>query len=240
MTEGLSLLAALMVGLTGSTHCLAMCGGLSAALGAGSQGSRLLLSLYCNLGRLLTYTLLGLALGTLGAGLGRHVPGATVALQTLAGLLLIAMGLYLGRWWLILTRIESAGARLWRHLQPLTARLLPIRSPPRALGFGLLWGLLPCGLVYSALAWSLAAGSPWHSALLMATFGLGTLPAMWATTLGGRWLRDLARRRAWQHIAGSALILFGAWQLSLPWLDPGDHGSHHPGVNVPMEPQHHH
>ncbi len=230
MTEGLSLFAALLIGLMGSSHCLGMCGGLSAALGAGSQGPRLLLSLGCNLGRLLSYTSLGLLLGLFGAGLSRHVPGARPLLQTLAGLLLIAMGLYLGRWWLGLNRLEAAGARLWRHLQPLSARLLPIRSLPAALGFGMLWGLLPCGLVYSTLGWALAAASPWHSALLMATFGLGTLPAMWATTLGGRGLRELARHPLWQRSAGIALILFGLWQLSLPWLTPHDAHALHAAI----------
>jgi sulfite exporter TauE/SafE len=93
------------------------------------------------------------------------------------------MGLYLAGWWSGLTRVEALGRGLWRHLQPLTSRLIPVHSLPQALTLGALWGWLPCGLVYSTLLWAASQGNATESALLMLAFGLGTWPVLLATGL---------------------------------------------------------
>jgi len=98
---------------------------------------------------------------------------------------------------------------LWQRLQPLTRRLLPVTNPAQALGAGLLWGWLPCGLVYAALAWSLAAGGAAHGALLMASFGLGTLAVVAGIGfLAGRMeIRTVPVR--WRQLGGALLVVAG-------------------------------
>lgn len=222
MAELLPLLvSALVLGLLGGGHCIGMCGGLMGALTmaipAEQRPRRLQLLLAYNLGRIASYGLAGLLLGTAGWALASG-PAATV-LRALAGLLLIAMGLYLAGWWSGLTRIEGAGRLLWRHIEPLARRLLPVRDARRALLLGSLWGWLPCGLVYSTLLWAASQGDALDSALLMLAFGLGTLPVLLATGLAAERLTALLRRRGVRIAGGMLVILFGLWTLPGPHQD---------------------
>lgn len=226
MSTALSLPAALMIGLLGAGHCLAMCGGIGAALGLGSAGRPGLVLLF-NLGRIASYAALGGIAGALGATASKSLPAAPWVLHTVAGLLLIAMGLYLGRWWFGLTRLEALGGALWRRIQPFTRRLLPVRRRRDALLLGLSWGLLPCGLVYSTLSWALASAQPLHSALLMAAFGVGTLPAVAGISLGGQALTGWLRSPTWRRVAGILLIVYGIWQLASPLAGAGLPAAHH-------------
>lgn len=224
MAELLPLLvSALVLGLLGGGHCIGMCGGLMGALTlaipAEQRQRRLGLLLAYNLGRIASYGLAGLLIGAAGWALASG-PAAT-ALRLLAGLLLIAMGLYLAGWWSGLTRIEGIGRLLWRRLEPLARRLLPVRNAPRALLLGALWGWLPCGLVYSTLLWAASQGDALDSALLMLAFGLGTLPVLLATGLAAERLTALLRRRGVRIAGGLLVILFGLWTLPGPhqaWL----------------------
>lgn len=118
-------------------------GALTLAIPPEQRGRRLRLLLAYNLGRILSYACAGLLLGT--AGWAVASSPAALALRVVAALLLIAMGLYLAGWWSGLTRIEALGRGLWRHIQPVASRLLPVSSLPRALLLGSLWGWLPCG-----------------------------------------------------------------------------------------------
>ena len=177
MFELLPLLgSALVLGLLGGGHCLGMCGGLMGALTlaipAEQRGRRLRLLLAYNLGRVLSYASAGLLLGMAGWAVASS-PAAQV-LRAIAALLLIAMGLYLAGWWSGLTRIEALGRGLWRHIQPLATRLLPVSSLPRALLLGALWGWLPCGLVYSTLLWAASQGNAGYSAALMLALRLAS------------------------------------------------------------------
>lgn len=217
------LLSALILGLLGGGHCLGMCGGLMGALSlaipAERRHQRLRLLVAYNVGRILSYTAAGLLLGLAGWALASG-PLATV-LRSIAGLLLIAMGLYLAGWWSGLTRIEALGRGLWRRLQPITRRFMPVTSLPRALLLGGLWGWLPCGLVYSTLLWAASQGDALHSAALMFAFGLGTLPVLLATGLAAERLVGLLRRRGVRVAGGLLVILFGLWTLPGPhqhWL----------------------
>nr|WP_215730834.1 sulfite exporter TauE/SafE family protein [Pseudomonas lalucatii] len=217
------LLSALILGLLGGGHCLGMCGGLMGALTlaipAERRARRLRLLLGYNLGRILSYATAGLLLGLAGWALASSP--AALALRVLAALLLIAMGLYLAGWWSGLTRIEALGGGLWRRIQPLTRRFMPVDSPAKALLLGALWGWLPCGLVYSTLLWAASQGDALDSAVLMLGFGLGTLPVLLATGMAAERLTALLRRRGVRTAGGLLVILFGLWTLPGPhqhWL----------------------
>lgn len=214
-----TLLGAVLVGLLGSTHCLGMCGGLAAALGQQRVNGGLLLAY--NGGRLLTYTLLGALAGLVGMQVLKLAPGLALVLRTLAGLLVIAMGLYVSQWWMGLTHLEQMGAGIWRRLQPLVKGLLPVRHPGQALLLGGLWGLLPCGLVYSTLAWAVASADWRQSALLMLAFGLGTTPAMVGVGLLSQRVLGSLRRTWVRRLAGVSIIVMGIWTAAMPWLHLG-------------------
>ncbi|MEN4829570.1 MULTISPECIES: sulfite exporter TauE/SafE family protein [unclassified Pseudomonas] len=215
--------SALVLGLLGGGHCLGMCGGLMGALTLAippeQRGRRARLLLAYNLGRILSYACAGLLLGL--AGWAVASSPAALALRVVAALLLIAMGLYLAGWWSGLTRIEALGRGLWRHIQPMASRLLPVSSLPRALLLGALWGWLPCGLVYSTLLWAASQGNAGYSAALMLAFGLGTWPVLLATGLAAEQVNSLLRRRSVRMAGGLLVILFGVWTLPGPhqhWL----------------------
>ncbi|RRV05656.1 sulfite exporter TauE/SafE family protein [Pseudomonas sp. v388] len=220
---GPQLLSAFILGLLGGGHCLGMCGGLMGALTlaipAEQRTRRFRLLLAYNLGRILSYAAIGLLVGLLGWAVASS-PGAT-GMRVAAALLLIVMGLYLAGWWSGLTRIESLGRGLWRYIQPLANRLLPVSTLPRALLLGALWGWLPCGLVYSTLLWAASQGNALHSALLMLAFGLGTWPVLLATGLAAERTTALLRQRGIRMAGGLLVILFGIWTLPGPhqhWL----------------------
>lgn len=213
--SSLSFFSALIIGLLGTTHCLAMCGGIASSFSLSDRKPRGALGrlLAYNLGRITSYTLAGFLLGLVGASI--YQTGAAIPLRSVAGLLLIAMGLYVGQWWMGITQLESAGAYLWRFISPLLKPLLPADNAIKALMLGIGWGWLPCGLVYSTLIWSAAAGSATDSALLMLGFGLGTLPGMLATGLLAKQLQAFSRATGVRGLAGLLLILMGLW--TLPW-----------------------
>lgn len=215
--------SALILGLLGGGHCLGMCGGLMGALTLAippeQRGRRLRLLLAYNLGRILSYACAGLLLGL--AGWAVASSPAALALRVVAALLLVAMGLYLAGWWSGLTRIEALGRGLWRHIQPVASRLLPVSSLPRALLLGALWGWLPCGLVYSTLLWAASQGNAGYSAALMLAFGVGTWPVLLATGLAAERVNILLRHRSVRVAGGVLVMLFGIWTLPGPhqhWL----------------------
>ncbi|RMO12161.1 hypothetical protein ALQ47_00283 [Pseudomonas cichorii] len=217
------LLSALILGLLGGGHCLGMCGGLMGALTLAipkeQRSRRFRLLLAYNLGRIFSYACAGLLLGLAGWAVANSP--LAMAMRVIAALLLIAMGLYLAGWWSGLTRIERLGRGLWRHLQPVATRLLPISSLPRAMLLGALWGWLPCGLVYSTLLWAASQGNAMDSALLMLAFGLGTWPVLLATGLAAERTTALLRKRGMRMVGGLLVILFGLWTLPGPhqhWL----------------------
>jgi len=211
-------LSMFLVGLLGSTHCLGMCGGIVTALTVRLPGDRprRMLQLAYHAGRLATYT----AAGTLAAGLGSAallldgLLPVQIALYVAAQLMLVALGLYLLGISRYLDVFERAGRTLWRRLQPAASRLPSPGSAPRAFAYGLLWGLLPCGLVYSVLAIALVSGSLASGALIMLAFGLGTLPALLAagTLLPG--LQGMLRAQSARRAAGGIIIAFGLFGLT--------------------------
>jgi len=219
----------LVTGFLSGVHCLGMCGGIVGAFGTAGARATVALpaprspawreaarQLAFNAGRVASYTLAGAVAGTLGSA-GAYVAGALswqVALYVLANLMLILVGLTLAGALGWLARIEALGVPLWRRLQPLAARLLPARTLPQSLAAGLVWGWIPCGLVYGALAVAVLAGSAERGALAMAAFGLGTLPNLLAAGLAAAKLRGFAARRGVRVAAGGVLLGFGVLGLA--------------------------
>jgi sulfite exporter TauE/SafE len=236
MIDGVGLAAALGLGAMSSAHCVGMCGGIGASLGLAGEGRRWTFVGCYNLGRIGVYAMLGALAGAAAAAAGATLqpvlPQVVPWLRTLAGLLVIAMGLYIGGWWLGLRHLETAGAALWRRVRPLTQRWLPPRTPGAALALGAAWGLLPCGLVYSSLAWAALRADPLQGAALMAAFGLGTLPSMIAVAACGNALGRHLRRPAVRRVAGALLLLLGVATSALPWRHAGAEGHRHNAAAV--------
>jgi sulfite exporter TauE/SafE len=222
------LLAAFVFGLLGGAHCIGMCGGIMSALTfavppsmrSPARLSGLLLGY--NLGRILSYMVAGALVASLGT-LVALTPAARVGLQVFAAIMLILMALYIANWWKGLLRVEALGRHLWRYLEPFGKRLMPVVKVPQAVALGAVWGWLPCGLVYSMLAWSLATADPLFGATLMAAFGLGTLPSLLVTGFAARQLGALIRHSATRALAALTIIGFALWQLAmlLPLGAPG-------------------
>ncbi len=223
VTESANILAALLVGLLGGVHCIGMCGGIVAALsvglrprtGAGSRGTWGVLLGY-NLGRISSYGMAGALAGWLGEAVLRlgGLEQAQRWLQLVAALFILALGAYLGGWWSGLRRLEAAGGwLLWRHIAPLGRRWLPVRNPLQAYATGLVWGWLPCGLVYSVLIWSLASGSALRGAGLMLGFGLGTLPNLLLLGALSEQLRQRLQRPRLRRLVGALLLGYGLFLL---------------------------
>ncbi|WP_108445082.1 sulfite exporter TauE/SafE family protein [Halomonas denitrificans] len=212
------LAAAFVFGLLGGAHCIGMCGGIMSALTfavppsmrSPARLSGLLLGY--NLGRIASYMMAGALAASLGTLIALS-PQARLGLQALAAVMLILMALYIANWWKGLLKVEAVGRRLWRHLEPVGRRLMPVVRVPQAFALGAVWGWLPCGLVYSMLAWSLAIADPLRGAALMGAFGLGTLPALLATGLAARQLGTLIRHPATRTLAALSIIAFALWQL---------------------------
>jgi len=208
------LVAVFLIGLAGGTHCLAMCGGIVAALTVAAPGAAPAwrLKLAYNLGRVSGYGLAGAIVGGIGS-LGLLLDDALpvqMGLYVAANLMLLALALYLAGFTAVLAPLERVGQKLWARMQPLTRRYLPAQRVAQALPLGLLWGFLPCGMVYSALALALLTGSAWRGAMLMLVFGLGTLPnllaASWLLARFSRLLRGRPLRLASGLIIGAFAV----------------------------------
>jgi hypothetical protein len=208
--------AALVMGIAGGAHCVAMCGGVAtAACGTSctkTLGARASHSIAFHAGRVVTYAAFGALAGALGAIPLAFVPFevARLALRVVAAVLLLGLGLHLTGLDSFFVRIESIGAPVWSRVAPLARKLLPVRSAKHAVLLGAAWGFVPCGLVYAALSLALGAGSIAGGAFTMFAFGLGTLPVMVAlTTIAS----DLARRLAsgWgRRVAGAIILVLAA------------------------------
>jgi len=214
----LTFYTALIIGLLGSTHCIGMCGGIVGALSSGlpqsAQAPRFLIShhLTYNAGRIISYMLAGAAAGFIGSQLSMMSLGTIVPIgRLIAGLFMIALGFYLAGWWQAIAGVEKLGLHIWKHIRPLGQQLLPANTPLRAFGLGLVWGWLPCGLVYSTLALSMMSAQPGQGALVMLGFGLGTLPALLAMGSVAETFLKLLRQPIPRTIAGICVVCFGVY-----------------------------
>ncbi|HEB96831.1 MAG TPA: sulfite exporter TauE/SafE family protein [Sedimenticola thiotaurini] len=222
MEAWLPYLSAFVVGLLGGVHCVGMCGGIVGALTFGLPPERrrgiaamLPFQLAYNLGRILSYVLAGAVMGGVGILLAQLMPVyyAQRVLLGIAGLFMVLLGLYLSGWWMVLGRLERAGGAVWRRLEPLGRRLLPVTSPGRALVVGMIWGWIPCGLVYSMLVNAVAAGGALQGAALMLAFALGTLPNLLLMGMLAGAAARLSGSPLVRRVAGVTVMLFGLYTL---------------------------
>ncbi len=130
--------------------------------------------------------------------------------------LMIAIGLYLAGWLPQLSKVERIGAPVWKLLEPIGRKLVPVTTMPRALLYGLVWGWLPCGMVYFVLVWALTSGSAAQGALTMAAFGLGTLPSLLAAGLAMSSLKRFTQTKMVRQVVGVLVIAMAIGSLLMP------------------------
>lgn len=223
-----SYITAFLLGLFSSVHCIAMCGSVIGALTLSlpveireSQRKMLPYVFNYNLGRILSYGIAGMIVGFISSPIA-DFNGHTV-LRYLSIIVMTAMGLYLAGWFPKFAHLERMGAPVWRYLQPIGQKLLPVRKRSHAFFLGAVWGWLPCGLVYAALAMAATVGDPVKAALVMLFFGLGTLPSVMSAGLFTGILSSLARAKHMRQFAGVLIIIMAFATLLLPSSEHGNH-----------------
>ena len=232
MNGGLTLVAALMLGIAASGHCVVMCGGISSALGLASARSpggdvRIPLIVAYQVGRIVSYAIAG---AVAGAAVGYIVDWLDLdavrrGLRVVSALALVAAAL------VAFGMLRDPGSRIgqlvWHRVAPLGRRLLPVTSVSRALGFGMVWGWMPCGFAYTVILIAALEHDAAHAAATMLAFGIGTAPAMIALAYGARRTASLAGGLAARRVAGTVLICSAALTVlapqivaAAPWLHP--------------------
>ena len=214
------LAAALLAGLLGGAHCLGMCAGISGLFAVNSSvatiRSQVPFALTYNFGRVISYMVLGVIVAAFGSVVVKASPGLAGGLRVVSGIVIVLVGLKVAFDLRALNAIEKTGAILWSRIAPVAKGLVPVTSLPRALGLGLVWGWLPCGLVYSVLLVAATAARPSYGALIMAAFGVGTMPAMLLTGLGAARLSSLMRRRGTRIGMGLLIVVLGLLTIAMP------------------------
>lgn len=251
MPIDVSLLSAFLVGLLGGVHCVGMCGGIVGALSLGlpeqlrTGPARWRYLVAYNLARISSYTVAGALLGGIGwmAANWSGVHQLQLGLHILAALFMVALGLYLGGWWQGLVPLERMGGLIWKRLEPLGRRCLPVRTAGQAFLLGLVWGWLPCGLVYSVLLLAATTANAANGGLVMVAFGIGTMPAMIATGVSASALSQFMSRK--RLGAGLLIVLIGLLTLAMPVMklsagadkaSRGHHSMSSVGFQPPLQP----
>lgn len=208
--------AAFLAGIAGGVHCASMCGPIVAACAGPRSGQGWRRVLAYNSGRILSYTVAGVLAGTFGstALALRGGASAQTVMAALAGATMIVLALNMAGYTPLRLRLEAAGSTIWRRLQPYSRRLLPAETLPRVFGLGMLWGWLPCGMVYAVLVTAAATAQPYEGALVMLAFGAGTLPNLVAIAFAAGRLRHAIRTKAVRLFAAGITAAFGALGIS--------------------------
>lgn len=214
-----------LMGLLGGVHCLGMCGGvvalLTSALPESLRSNPKKTSLYhlnYNTGRVLSYILMGVLFGLAGELLSNMLKMSMLdyVLRIFSGLLMVLVGLYIANWYAGIQVLEKIGAKLWAKLQPISQRFLPVTSLKGAFLVGLLWGGIPCGLVYGALSFATLSGSAVQGGLIMLAFGLGTLPSLLLMAGFSSKLSEAIKKPLVRKFSGTLIIALGIWALWMP------------------------
>lgn len=226
-------LAAFSMGLFGSPHCLGMCGGIVTAFGLSMQhvsdSKKNGLILTYHVGRLISYSLLGLIASVVGVAIFQSIMSNS-APRIVLGAVLVLIGLAMFGLPLF-NQLERVGMRFWQSLAPLRKKVFPIDSFGKALFAGLLWGFLPCGLVYGALMMAIAGNNIATGAALMFVFGLGTMPMLIATQKTVGILQSSIKNFRLRQINGVIMMLSGLAVIFIPMMmhHNHSHGSHNQG-----------
>ncbi len=229
-TFNASYFAAFAMGLFSSLHCIGMCGSiigtLTLSLKPEIRNNKSTLFPYVlnyNLGRIFSYTVAGLLVGIAQAiltlPLGLEQGYVYRGLQLLSAAVMIGAGFYIAGWFPRFAYIEKAGSKLWKQLEPFGRKLIPVTTRTQAFLFGMVWGWLPCGLVYAALALAATTGDVSRSALTMLAFGLGTLPSVLGVGIMTNVLTNLSRMQRFKQAIGLLLVLVALFAV-FPGLNP--------------------
>ena len=231
--EWISALAtALALGAMGSVHCIGMCGGIAGALSVAlppDQRTRTTLwthQLGYALGRIASYGVAGAFAGSVGLLLADVLgPRGALLLRIAAAALLLMLGLQLGGWWRGLGVLERLGASVWRWVAPTVDASARGRSLLHAIGVGAAWGWLPCGLVYSTLAWAAAGADPIRGTLIMVAFGLGTVPAVSITGVAAARATQRLQSMTSRRVAGALIMSLAIWTAVAAGVHGGGTGA---------------
>jgi sulfite exporter TauE/SafE len=233
--DGLGLWPAFVAGLAASGHCASMCGGIAGALSLrdpeATAAKKFATGLAYNVARVGSYAIAGAIIGVLGHLVLHAFDIGKLALvfRIFAGAIMIAVAGRLLFGWRLLDPLEAAGASLWRKVLPWTGRQGRAGGIGGAIGLGLAWGWLPCGMTYSMLMMAGMTGGAADGALLMAAFGAGTLPSMLTATVAfERVARAFSRHATMRNVAGVLLLVFGLWTAGdAIYMSTAGGGAHH-------------
>jgi len=217
------IIAGFTLGTISSLHCVGMCGPLSLALPIQYlfKAQRIVAILLYQVGRIITYSTLGLVFGL--AGRRVYVAGFQQWFSIGMGVLILFL---LIQYWVFRKRIQPNFLnRFYLTIQNLMRGILKIKGTTAFLFFGIANGFLPCGMVYIALAGALVTTEVQHSVLFMAVFGLGTMPAMISVSLFSQFfslkLRNSFRRLVPVFVSLMAIILIlRGMNLGIPFISP--------------------
>ena len=232
MSDPVTLTSAFLLGFFSTMHCIGMCGGIIGALSLSlpleirnSKPKLFAFVLTYNIGRLLSYTAAGLIAGAVGTGVLQSAgfDQGHVVLRSIGVFMMVAIGLYLTGWVPQLARVEKIGIPVWKRLEPIGRKLVPVASLPKALAYGLIWGWLPCGLVYFVLIWALTAGDAVQGGLTMLAFGAGTLPTLITAGFMTSWITRFAHSTRARQVVGLLIIVMAIGSLFIPM----EHHHHH-------------
>ena len=228
--DELIIVSGFIAGFVGSVHCIVMCGGLVGVISASLKSSKWRAAIYWvnyHFGRILSYTIAGILAGGITAQISSLFPihRAHVVGSMIAGIFLVILGGHVAQWWNLLSVVETAGGRLWQKIVPIFAKIVPPKGLQHALIGGLLWGWIPCGLVYSTLILAASTADPVNGGLTMTAFGIGTLPMLLAMGVLAKQLEKLKLQIWLRVVSGTALCALGvAVVLDVVPLHVGMHG----------------
>lgn len=225
MNEELTLTSAFLLGFFSTMHCIGMCGGIIGALSLSlpvdirnNKPKLFSFVLTYNVGRLASYGFAGLIAGAVGTSVLQSTgfDQGHAILRGIGIFMMVAIGLYLTGWLPQLASVEKIGIPVWKRLEPIGRKLVPVATLPRALAYGLIWGWLPCGLVYFVLVWALTAGDALLGALTMLAFGAGTLPTLITAGFMTSWITRFAHSKRARQVVGLLIIALAIGSLFIP------------------------
>ncbi|MEO6251958.1 MAG: sulfite exporter TauE/SafE family protein [Ferruginibacter sp.] len=215
---------AFMIGIVGSFHCVGMCGPLALALPLANDSffAKFSGALIYNAGRIATYSVFGLIFGAIGQTASLF--GFQQWLSISTGLLILVF-IVIPKKYNMQQAASNYTTRFFSGIRMQLGRLFTKKNNTSFFVIGLLNGLLPCGLVYMAVAGAIAAGSIGNSVLFMAAFGLGTLPIMWSVAFFGNYVGVSLRqkiRRVYPYMLAlmACLLILRGMGLGIPYVSP--------------------
>lgn len=208
---------AFLIGIAGSTHCIGMCSSIIIILSINVKDiNKKIYFITCyNVGRIFSYSIIGLIGGIFGTtvfNLSNNFILASI-IKLFSGTIITLLGLYLLGLSNKFLFIEKSLSKIFYNLTPLYKKIIPIKTYWKALLIGLLWGYIPCGLVYSVFIWALSSGNIIKSCLLMTFFGLGTLPSIISIGYSQFFIKKINNYKIIKNIINILIISFGIFTI---------------------------